>query len=246
MIRSRAANIQSGWKSILFAFTVAACDESEYIVSLVFEMIDSIVNKNFYLISDLFFVDLVNCLAAHARHSVVKELSIKAIKHINLCADYLAKGHVIKFDDMPLTAPKTDPTARIDSAEMSGDGVVNGSEHNGFMFTDQNETHLKFWFPILNALSHTSNHPHLNVRSASVKQLFAILRSYGRMFNDNMWTMIFRGEIEGCGERGMGGENERISKKGECKNVRISKNREGKKNMMEKVKVGGGERKKRN
>jgi Sec7-like guanine-nucleotide exchange factor len=188
VIQSKSTNIQSGWKLIFSVFSVAACDESEYIVSNVFEIIDSIVKKKFHLISGHFFVDLVNCLAALAQHSVVKEISIKSIHHIKFCADYLADGNEIKFNNIPLNTPNTDPIDR--------DEPTKGNEKNDFKYSAENETHLKYWLPILSALSHTTNHLQLTVRNVSLKMLFTILRSYGQKFDDKMWKLIFGGENE--------------------------------------------------
>ena len=190
MIRARASNIQSGWKSILFAFTAAASDESEIIASLTFEMVDAVTTRYFHLISESFFVDLVQCLAAHAKSSVVKELSIKSVKLLGVCADHLAKGDVIKLEGKGMEL-------KSEEAEEEAEGREGREGREGksevVVFTDQNEKHIRLWFPIFTSLSQTCGHSHLNVRAAAVKQLFSILRSYGRMFSDNMWRMIFRG-----------------------------------------------------
>ncbi len=188
MIRARAANIQSGWKSILFAFTAAASDDSECIASLTFEMVDTVTTRYFNLISESFFVDLVQCLAAHAKKSVVKELSIKSVKLLGVCADHLAKGDVLKFEETKGEGKG--------EGEGEGEGDVKDAKDGRevvVVFTDQNEHHIRLWFPIFTSLSQTCGHSHLNVRAAAVKQLFSVLRSYGRMFSDTMWRMIFKG-----------------------------------------------------
>lgn len=187
MIRARASNIQSGWKSILFAFTAAASDDSECIASLTFELVDTVTTRYFHLISETFFVDLVQCLAAHAKTSVVKELSIKSVKLLGVCADHLAKGDVVKFYDSKGESK--------DEGESEGEGKEGKEGRIEIIFTDQNEQHIRLWFPIFTSLSQTCGHSHLNVRAAAVKQLFSVLRSYGRMFSDTMWRMIFKGEL---------------------------------------------------
>eukprot|EP00211_Chloroparvula_japonica_P000492 CAMPEP_0119126116 /NCGR_PEP_ID=MMETSP1310-20130426/5159_1 /TAXON_ID=464262 /ORGANISM="Genus nov. species nov., Strain RCC2339" /LENGTH=1764 /DNA_ID=CAMNT_0007116253 /DNA_START=14 /DNA_END=5308 /DNA_ORIENTATION=- len=168
MIRSRARNIQSGWKSIFGVFTTAAMDSSEYVVSLSFEMLESIMHKYFELIKDNFFVDCVECIVAHARSGRMKETSLKSLKFIDYCAQQLARGNVIELP-----------------AEGSSDVV----------FSDDNEAHLRLWFPMLSGLASLIHHDVLEIRSASLKELFHLLKNYGNMFSQNFLGMVFRGVI---------------------------------------------------
>ena len=59
MIRSRAKNIQSGWKTILLALSSSANDVSGVVAEMSFEMSEVVVNSHFSLVSGLFFGDLV-------------------------------------------------------------------------------------------------------------------------------------------------------------------------------------------
>ena len=198
MIRSRARNIQSGWKSILSALKSAASDSSSSISSLAFELVEMITTKHFSLVAGLFFVDLVECLGAHARHNTVPEMAIRSIKLVTVCGEKLAKGEVVRVE------------AKIEGNQMDGEGGLEtpaDSPHPSpassplslrnsmetILFTDQNEAHLKLWFPVFLSLSRVVVHSSLNIRAVAVKQLFSVLRTYGHMFNENMWKMIFRG-----------------------------------------------------
>eukprot|EP01119_Soliformovum_irregulare_P013394 TRINITY_DN3553_c0_g1_i7.p1 TRINITY_DN3553_c0_g1~~TRINITY_DN3553_c0_g1_i7.p1 ORF type:complete len:1701 (-),score=587.09 TRINITY_DN3553_c0_g1_i7:49-5151(-) len=168
MVKSRAHNIKSGWKSIFVAFTVAASDHDESIVHLAFHTAEQVIQGHFNLIADPFFNDCVNCLVAYGNNHLFIDTSLKAIKAVVQCADHLAQGRVVELQ----------------------------SDENGKQgFYSDNKQHLALWFPILTGLSGIVSHSHIDVRTAAMKALFNILNLYGDLLNDKFWELLFRGVL---------------------------------------------------
>jgi hypothetical protein len=62
-------------------------------------------------------------------------------------------------------------------------------------FEAENERHLSHWFPILTGLSAAVGYRTMDARNAAVKNLFLILKKYGRTFNTGFWALVFRGVL---------------------------------------------------
>ena len=88
-----------------------------------------VVTKWFNLVGEMFFIDVVHCLSAHARGSPVKEISIKAIKLVLVCADHLGKGDVVRCGSGGVTgsgATNQSSSSSSSSSSSPSQGVENG------------------------------------------------------------------------------------------------------------------------
>jgi brefeldin A-inhibited guanine nucleotide-exchange protein len=169
MILKRAANIKSGWKSILQIFTAAAKDTQITVVSLAYkEFVTLCMNQFFSVIcQNEAFVDLVNCMVEYGKNQLDIDISTKAIASIRQCAQNLAEN---KVDGIAIDANTPTP------------------------FTDS-KPHFKVWFPILTGLSQLISDPRLQVRTTALETLFDVLTTYGSMFSEKLWEVIFTGVL---------------------------------------------------
>ena len=139
------------------AFTIAACDDSEAIATLSFETTEIVVNKYFPLISDAFFSDVVQCLASHIQGSVSRDISLRAIRLVEICADNLGKGEVGGSGVGEVGSPSLGSCSSSSSSSGSGVGGSGGlrlsSSEPSILFTDGNEVHVKYWFAVFLSLS---------------------------------------------------------------------------------------------
>eukprot|EP01117_Protostelium_nocturnum_P012512 TRINITY_DN4612_c0_g1_i4.p1 TRINITY_DN4612_c0_g1~~TRINITY_DN4612_c0_g1_i4.p1 ORF type:complete len:1640 (+),score=303.31 TRINITY_DN4612_c0_g1_i4:223-5142(+) len=169
MVLAKAQNIKSGWKSIFVVFTVAATDHDETIVRLAFDMVQEINQKYFHMVAESFFVDCVNCLVAYGNGVLFIDIGKLSIESLVNCAKALAEGHVIPLEPVDPNNPK--------------------------VIFCENDKHLSLWFPILTGLSGIVGHSHIDVRTLALRSLFGILSSYGQMFHQNFWRLMFRGVL---------------------------------------------------
>ncbi|KAL6077477.1 Brefeldin A-inhibited guanine nucleotide-exchange protein 1 [Balamuthia mandrillaris] len=183
MIRSRADNIKSGWKSIFVILSCAANDRDEKIVQLAFEVVEEIMKKYFEYTADSFFVECVNCLVSFGKSNLFKDISLKAIDSLVFCSRELAQGTVCHMEK---DKGKEKGHKDVEEDEAASDS----SEHY-----PNNDARIKYWFPVLTGFSEIVGHPHIDVRTVALEQLFHVLKEYGINFNTQLWDLIFRGVI---------------------------------------------------
>ena len=180
MIRACAANIRSGWRSIFAVFEVAASHDKYDISSIAFEITEKLMNEKFeLLIFD--FVELMNCLVAFVAgpHSY---LSLSALSHLSKCADLLAEGAV-------------EPA--LDSQNVSSDTLGISFEKSSHMNQEIGEdaSVFRLWWPLLLGLSTRVADNRLQVRTKALEVLLYVLKSYGHLFSQQTWDVIFKGVL---------------------------------------------------
>ena len=171
LISAKAENIKSGWKTIFKVLSFAANQENEKIITNAMEITENIVNHHFIYISELFFIECVNCLIEFASNTNFPEISKRALQSIKLCADNLTNNNVIMLAN------------NLDSIIQDGEGNI--------IFT-KNELHLQLWMPILLGLSKIIHHHHIEVRLLALTNLFVTLQSTGSRFSNEFWEIIFQ------------------------------------------------------
>jgi len=109
-------------------------------------------------------------LAAYGNNNLFKDIGLKAISSLEYCAAQLVSGQVVELESTP-----------------SDDG-------NTYLFTDS-DRHMAMWFPILTGLAAIIAHPHIDVRTAALRALFALLREHGSNFSPGLWRVVFPGVL---------------------------------------------------
>jgi hypothetical protein len=106
IVKARAHNIRSGWKSVLAVFSVVATDDEPTLVSLAYDTLHSLVQQDQYFpMLSPFYVDAVHCLLSFASNA--KDLvAIAAVDNVAELAAHLARGRVPLDDDCPVV-PRT-------------------------------------------------------------------------------------------------------------------------------------------
>lgn len=102
IVRARAHNIRSGWKSVLAVFSVSATDEDPTLVSLAFDTLHTLVQQDQYFpMLSPFFVDAVHCLLSFASNAK-DAVAIAAVDHVSELGAHLARGRVPVDDEAPV------------------------------------------------------------------------------------------------------------------------------------------------
>jgi len=85
MVRARAPNIKSGWKSILVVVSRAAQESSPDLVKSAFSVVDLIM-KSFFEHTSGCFVDFVSCIVEFSFNRVSNEIALNSIVLLEGCA----------------------------------------------------------------------------------------------------------------------------------------------------------------
>ncbi|EGC36575.1 hypothetical protein DICPUDRAFT_47060 [Dictyostelium purpureum] len=87
----KAKNIKSGWKTIINVLQSGSKVQNENIVTLSYQGLEQIINKNFDLVEDNFFIDIIQCLSSFSSPSVhYANISIKALESLNVLSQKVA------------------------------------------------------------------------------------------------------------------------------------------------------------
>ncbi|RAL43783.1 hypothetical protein DM860_014284 [Cuscuta australis] len=163
IIKSKAASIKSGWKSVFMIFAAAAEDAIEPIVEIAFENVEQVIVEHFDRIVGNCFVDCVSCLVGFAKSMCSHRISLKAIALIRICEDRLAEGFIASG-----------------ALESFGNNAV-GSYR----------VREDYWFPILAGLSALTSDPRPEVKNCALEVLFDLLNERGSKFSSLFWERIF-------------------------------------------------------
>jgi brefeldin A-inhibited guanine nucleotide-exchange protein len=170
MIKACATNIRSGWKTIFSIVGIAAAQSSADVASIAFDIMERLMKNNFdLLVND--FVELLNCLAAFVS-SGHTQLSLRALPHMEVCSDYLARTTVPTIDK------------RV-SDEFENENVEMVEQQAVF----------RFWWPLFLALSTRVSDVRAQVRIQSLEILRSILFKHGQIFSSQTWGVIFKGVL---------------------------------------------------
>ena len=162
MILQCAGNIRSGWRSIFAIFEVCANHASLEVAAMALRMIERLMETRFDIIFQD-FVEVVNCFVVFSASAHTK-LSLRALKHLNFCADKLAAGE--NNEVLPKNMP----------ALLGEDATV-----------------FRMWWPLILGLATRVSDSRLEVRLRAFNTLSDILKNYGKRFSTQAWKMLFKG-----------------------------------------------------
>ena len=95
----------------------------------------------------------MQCLASHIQGSVSREISLRAVELVQLCADNLGKGEVGGYGGgVEGESPRFGALSGGSSSSSSSSSPSSSSEPV-VVFTDGNEVHVKYWFAVFLSLS---------------------------------------------------------------------------------------------
>ncbi|CAH9130093.1 unnamed protein product [Cuscuta epithymum] len=164
IVKSKAVNLTSGWKSVFMVFTAAAEDAIETIVETAFENVEQVILEHFDQIVGNCFVDCVSCLIGFAKNMCSHRISLKAIALIHICEDRLAEGFIVGG------SLESYDTSAVKSYHIRED----------------------YWFPILAGLSDLTSDQRLEVKNCALEVLFDLLNERGNKFSSSFWESVFR------------------------------------------------------
>ena len=186
MIQSRHLNIRSGWKGLFNVLSAAGQQSTLPVVNTGMEVVDLIMNKYFTYICELDIStigDCINCLVSYGCNQYFSHVNIKAMSHLQTCANFLAEHQ--SFD----TQHHNNTTAK-DNTTISHSGSISNN-----VASLNDASRLKSWFLVLTGLSRMVQDVRLDVRSVALTTLFTILHNNGTLFTSDTWRAIFHGVI---------------------------------------------------
>ncbi|KAI8581481.1 hypothetical protein K450DRAFT_231499 [Umbelopsis ramanniana AG] len=172
MIQARAHHIRSGWKTMFAVFAKGACESSESIVSMTFDIVRSLANERFSdIVANGTFPDFVTCLSEFSKNRKFQKISLPAL------------------DMIKSTIPRM-----LDLASDSQAIVINDANTNAGRTVQSGEDFLvKFWFAILFGFKEvTMKSDDVEVRRRALQYLFETLKEHGKTFSPEFWNTITR------------------------------------------------------
>ncbi|KAK4764868.1 hypothetical protein SAY86_025958 [Trapa natans] len=176
MVLNRINSINSGWRSVLLVFNIAAADERKNIVQLAFETMEKIVREYFPYITEaktLDFADCVKCVLAFTTSRSNSDVSLNAISFLRFCA--------VKLAEEGFTSKENS-----DDGRSEGRGVDANRE-----VLDRKYEDASLWIPLFAGLAKMTSDPRSAIRKSSLEVLFDILKEHGPLFSSQFWDAIY-------------------------------------------------------
>ncbi|KAJ2963214.1 hypothetical protein NQZ79_g1686 [Umbelopsis isabellina] len=172
MIQARAHHIRSGWKTMFAVFAKGACESSESIVSMTFDIVRSLSNERFSdIVANGTFPDFVSCLSEFSKNRKFQKISLPALDMI--------KSTVPRM----IALAEQNQTIVINDANAAAGRVVQSGED--FL--------IKFWFAILFGFKEvTMKSDDVEVRRRALQYLFEALKEHGATFSAEFWNTVTR------------------------------------------------------
>ncbi|KAI8372400.1 hypothetical protein BD560DRAFT_394838 [Blakeslea trispora] len=173
MIQARAHHLKSGWKTMLSVFGAGACESSESIVQMTFDIVRSVTNERFGdIVSNGTFPDYISCLVEFSKNQKFQKISLPALDMIKgtipKMLDITNKSTPLEIDDVH--------AATLSTMQASGDDFL-----------------IKFWFAVLFGLKEVvMQSDDVEVRKRALMYLFDTLKKHGNTFTPEFWTTISR------------------------------------------------------
>ncbi|CEP17156.1 hypothetical protein [Parasitella parasitica] len=173
MIQARPHHLRSGWKTMLSVFATGACESSESIVHMTFDIVRSVTNERFGdIVANGTFPDYISCLVEFAKNKKFQKISLPALDMI--------KGTIPKMIDI---ANKSTPLEINDAHALTASTLP----ASGLDFL------IKFWFAVLYGLKEVvMQSDDVEVRKRALVYLFDTLKKHGSTFTPEFWTMVSR------------------------------------------------------
>ncbi|KAI8994988.1 hypothetical protein BDB01DRAFT_872611 [Pilobolus umbonatus] len=175
MIQARSHHLRSGWKTMLSVFATGACESSESIVHMTFDIVKSVTNERFGdIVANGTFPDYVSCLVEFSKNQRFQKISLPALDMI--------KGTIPKMIDI---ANKHIPIEITDVHSSTNMGQTVPASGDDFL--------VKFWFAVLYGLKEViMQSDDVEVRKRALVYLFDTLKEYGSTFRPEFWTTVSR------------------------------------------------------
>jgi len=178
MIQAKGENIRSGWRTMFGAFTVAARDPSETIVSMAFENVNQVYKTRFgVVIAQGAFTDLIVCLTEFSKNMRFQKKSLQAMETLKSIIP-----RMLKTPECPLSQ-RFNLRAATPDAGIKSPGQRTSAEES-------------FWFPVLFAFHDVlMTGEDLEVRSHALNYFFEALSRYGGGFDPDFWDILWRQQL---------------------------------------------------
>lgn len=174
LVQARAANLKSGWRSILSVLGAAAGDGEPRVAALAFASLGQVIDGHLEAVA-VDFVDLVNCAVAFAsapgRDEATTAMARAALAKLERCGRALADGTI-------RDAVANSDDAKDQAAPAGGDGAQ-----------------LELWWPLLLGLAQRVADPREVVRNGALSTLRRVLERDCGDFGAETWRLVFRGVL---------------------------------------------------
>ncbi|KAK4508835.1 uncharacterized protein ATC70_013458 [Mucor velutinosus] len=173
MIQARPHHLRSGWKTMLSVFATGACESSESIVHMTFDIVRSVTNERFGdIVANGTFPDYISCLVEFSKNQKFQKISLPALDMI--------KGTIPKMIEI---ANKSTPLEINDAHALTASTM----QASGDDFL------IKFWFAVLYGLKEVvMQSDDVEVRKRALVYLFETLKKHGSSFTPEFWTTVSR------------------------------------------------------
>ncbi|KAI7898637.1 uncharacterized protein BX663DRAFT_442726 [Cokeromyces recurvatus] len=173
MIQARPHHLRSGWKTMLSVFATGACESSESIVHMTFDIVRGVTNERFGdIVANGTFPDYISCLVEFAKNQKFQKISLPALDMI--------KNTIPKMIEI---ANKTVPLEINDAHALTASTLP--ASGDDFL--------IKFWFAVLYGLKEViMQSDDVEVRKRALVYLFETLKRHGSSFTPEFWTTITR------------------------------------------------------
>lgn len=173
MIQARPHHLRSGWKTMLAVFATGACESSESIVHMTFDIVRSVTNERFGdIVANGTFPDYISCLVEFSKNQKFQKISLPALDMI--------KGTIPNMIEI---ANKSTPLEINDAHALTASTI----QASGDDFL------IKFWFAVLYGLKEVvMQSDDVEVRKRALVYLFETLKKHGSSFTPEFWTTVSR------------------------------------------------------
>ncbi|GAB5586409.1 guanine nucleotide exchange protein for ADP-robosylation factor [Umbelopsis nana] len=172
MIQARAHHIRSGWKTMFAVFAKGACESSESIVSMTFDIVRSLSVERFSdIVANGTFPDFVSCLSEFSKNHKFQKISLPALDMIKSTIP-----RMLELGNESQTIVINDANATAGRTVQSGEDFL-----------------IKFWFAILFGFKEvTMKSDDVEVRRKALQYLFETLKEHGVTFSPEFWNTVTR------------------------------------------------------
>ncbi|KAI8971778.1 hypothetical protein BDF20DRAFT_948087 [Mycotypha africana] len=171
MIQARSHHLKSGWKTMLSVFATGACESSESIVNMTFDIVRGVTKERFGdIVSNGTFPDYISCLVELSKNQKFQKVSLPAL------------------DMIRSTIPRMlEISSKMTSFEINDIHAAIGTPSQ----TPNDDFLVKFWFAVLYGLKEVvMQSDDIEVRKRALVYLFDTLKEYGATYTPEFWTTV--------------------------------------------------------
>ncbi|KAJ3097024.1 guanine nucleotide exchange protein for ADP-robosylation factor [Physocladia obscura] len=191
MIQGKSSAIKSGWKTLFGAFTKAASDKNEQVVSLAFDLTKLIFRSHFEsMIINAAFTDYTTSLVTFCKNNRFEKISV-SLQSVELLKQTISQIFALlresssKILEIPIELHMGSSTS---SANLPANSLISS-------VVNSEESRFRFIFPVLFGFYEVTMKCDLEVRARGLRYLFDILKAHARDFSRDSWEVIAKGVI---------------------------------------------------